>query len=327
MNWNSKSVLVTGAGGFIGSHLTEALVKAGARTRAMVRYSSTGHRGWLEQSDLKDEMEIVAGDVREVDSVRTALKGIEVVFHLAALIAIPYSYVSPSSYVSTNIGGILKLLQEALSAGVSRVVHTSTSEVYGTAQQIPIAEEHPLQAQSPYSATKIGADKLAESFYRSFALPVSIVRPFNTYGPRQSARAIIPTIMTQALENKPIHVGNVAPTRDFNFVEDTVRGFMLNAGSESAVGRVINLGSGKEISIGELAKLICCLAGVECQIVQDEQRIRPSGSEVERLCADNRLAGELLGWRPHVGLREGLQKTLDWMRENSNQYRTGVYAV
>jgi nucleoside-diphosphate-sugar epimerase len=308
VNWNSKSVLVTGAGGFIGSHLTEALVKAGARTRAMVRYSSTGHRGWLEQSDLKDEMEIVAGDIREVDSVRAALKGIEVVFHLAALIAIPYSYVSPSSYVTTNIGGILNLLQEALSAGVSRV-------------------EHPLQAQSPYSATKIGADKLAESFYRSFDLPVSIIRPFNTYGPRQSARAIIPTIMTQALENKPIHVGNVAPTRDFNFVEDTVRGFMLNAASQSAVGRVINLGSGKEISIGELAKLICCLAGVECQIVRDEQRIRPLGSEVERLCADNRLAGELLGWRPQVGLRDGLQKTLDWLRENSNQYRTGVYAV
>jgi NAD dependent epimerase/dehydratase len=327
VNWKSTSVLITGAGGFIGSHLAEACVRTGAQTRAMVHYNSAGRRGWLDQSDLKDEMEIVASDIREVDSVRAALKGVDVVFHLAALIAIPYSYVSPSSYVSANIVGTLNILQESLRSGVSRVVHTSTSEVYGTARQIPISEEHPLQGQSPYSATKIGADKLAESFHRSFGLPISIVRPFNTYGPRQSARAVIPNIMTQALANEPIRVGNVAPTRDFNYVADTVRGFMINAGSEKTVGRVINLGAGKEISIGDLARTICSLVGRECQIIQEEQRIRPSGSEVDRLLADNRLADELLGWRPEVGLRDGLQKTLDWMRLNLERYRPEVYVV
>ncbi len=327
MNWKSTSVLITGAGGFIGSHLAEACVRTGAKTRAMVHYNSAGRRGWLDQSDLKDEMEIVASDIREVDSVRAALKGVDVVFHLAALIAIPYSYVSPSSYVSANIVGTLNILQESLRSGVSRVVHTSTSEVYGTARQIPISEEHPLQGQSPYSATKIGADKLAESFHRSFGLPISIVRPFNTYGPRQSARAVIPTIMTQALANEPIRVGNVAPTRDFNYVADTVRGFMINAGSEKTLGRVINLGAGKEISIGDLARTICSLVGRECQIIQEEQRIRPSGGEVDRLLADNRLADELLGWRPEVGLRDGLQKTLDWMRLNLERYRPEVYVV
>jgi len=327
VNWKSTSVLITGAGGFIGSHLAEACVRTGAKTRAMVHYNSAGRRGWLDQSDLKDEMEIVASDIREVDSVRAALKGVDVVFHLAALIAIPYSYVSPSSYVSANIVGTLNILQESLRSGVSRVVHTSTSEVYGTARQIPISEEHPLQGQSPYSATKIGADKLAESFHRSFGLPISIVRPFNTYGPRQSARAVIPTIMTQALANEPIRVGNVAPTRDFNYVADTVRGFMINAGSEKTLGRVINLGAGKEISIGDLARTICSLVGRECQIIQEEQRIRPSGGEVDRLLADNRLADELLGWRPEVGLRDGLQKTLDWMQLNLERYRPEVYVV
>lgn len=327
MNWKSQSVLITGAGGFIGSHLAEGLVSAGAHTRAMVHYNSTGRRGWVEESSLKDDMEIVAGDIREIDSVRAALKGVDVVFHLAALIAIPYSYVSPSSFVSTNILGTLNILQESRYSGVSRVVHTSTSEVYGTARQIPISEEHPLHGQSPYSATKIGADKLAESFHRSFGLPISIVRPFNTYGPRQSARAVIPTIMTQALANGPIRVGNIAPTRDFNYVEDTVRGFMSNAASEKAIGRVINLGTGKEISIGDLARTICSLVGRECQIVQEEQRIRPSGSEVDRLVADNRLADELLGWRPEVSLRDGLQQTLDWLRPNLERYRPEVYVV
>lgn len=327
MNWKSRSVLVTGAGGFIGSHLAEALVRAGARTRAMVHYNGAGRLGWLDESDLRDDIEIFAGDIREVDSVRNALKGVEVVFHLAALIAIPYSYVSPSSYVSTNIGGTLNLLQEALQCGVERVVHTSTSEVYGSAQHIPISEDHPLQAQSPYSATKIGADKLAESFHRSFGLPVSVVRPFNTYGPRQSARAIIPTLITQALASAPIRIGNLTPTRDFNYVEDTVRGFLLNAVSEQAVGRVINLGSGREISIHELAKKICLLVGADCQIMQEEQRIRPVGSEVVRLCADNSCAFDLLGWRPEVSLCEGLQRTLEWLRGNSERYRTGEYAI
>ncbi len=327
MNWQSKSVLVTGAGGFIGSHLAEALVRAGAKTRAMVHYNSLGRKGWLDQSDLKEDMEVVAGDIRELDSVRTALTGVDTVFHLAALIAIPYSYVSPSSYVSTNILGTLNILQESLRMGVSRVVHTSTSEVYGTAKQIPIPEDHRLQAQSPYSATKIGADKLTESFHRSFGLPVSIVRPFNTYGPRQSARAIIPTIVMQAIANEPIRIGNVAPIRDFNYVADTVRGFLLNAASEDAVGRVINLGTGTEISIGDLAKTICSLIGAECRIVQENDRVRPSGSEVERLCADNSLAEELTGWRPEVSLNEGLQKTLSWIRSNLDYYQPEVYAV
>jgi NAD dependent epimerase/dehydratase len=327
LNWQSKSALVTGAGGFIGSHLAEALVAAGAKTRALVHYNSLGRKGWLEQSKFKDDMEIVAGDIREVDSVRTALKGIDVVFHLAALIAIPYSYVSPSSYVSTNVAGTLNVLQESLRLGVARVVHTSTSEVYGTAKQIPISEEHPLQAQSPYSATKIGADKLAESFHRSFGLPVSIVRPFNTYGPRQSARAIIPNIIVQALANEPIRIGNVAPTRDFNYVADTVRGFLLNAQSDKAIGRVINLGTGKEISIGDLAKAICSLTGTECRMVQEGDRVRPPGSEVERLCADNSLAEQLTGWSPEVDLTEGLKKTLSWMRSNLEHYQPKVYAV
>jgi dTDP-glucose 4,6-dehydratase len=272
-------------------------------------------------------MEVVPGDVREFDSVTRAVKGVDVVFHLAALIAIPYSYESPSSYVSSNIIGTLNVLQGSQNAGVARVVHTSTSEVYGTAREIPISEEHPLQAQSPYSATKIGADKIAESFHLSFGMPVSIVRPFNTYGPRQSARAIIPTILTQALAGQSIHVGNVNPMRDFNFVEDTVRGFLLNAAAESAVGRVINLGTGTEISIGELAETICSLAGTSCEIIQDDRRVRPAGSEVERLCADNRVARELLGWSPQVSLREGLQRTMEWVRTNLGLYRVGVYAV
>jgi dTDP-glucose 4,6-dehydratase len=327
VNWKSQSVLITGAGGFIGSHLAEALVNAGAHTRAMVHYNSAGRRGWVEESNCKGDMEIVTGDIREVDSVRAALKGIDIVFHLAALIAIPYSYVSPSSYVSTNVLGTLNILQESRHSGVSRVVHTSTSEVYGSARQIPISEEHPLQGQSPYSATKIGADKLAESFHRSFGLPISIVRPFNTYGPRQSARAVIPTIMTQALANEPIRVGNIAPTRDFNYVEDTVRGIMSNAASEKAIGLVINLGTGREISIGDLARTICSLVGRECLIVQEEQRIRPSGSEVARLVADNRMADELLDWRPQVSLHDGLQQTLDWMRPNLERYRPKAYVI
>jgi dTDP-glucose 4,6-dehydratase len=293
----------------------------------MVHYNSLGRTGWLDQSDLKDDLEVIAGDIREVDSVRTALKGVETVFHLAALIAIPYSYVSPSSYVSTNIAGTLNILQESLRLDVSRVVHTSSSEVYGTAKQIPISEDHPLQGQSPYSATKIGADKLAEAFHRSFGLPISIVRPFNTYGPRQSARAVIPTIMMQALADAPIRIGNIAPTRDFNYISDTVRGFLMNAASEKAVGRVINLGTGKEISIGDLAMSICSLTGRKCQIVQENERVRPLQSEVERLCAANCLADELTGWRPEVSLDDGLQRTLEWMRSNLDRYQPKMYIL
>ncbi|HEX3320319.1 MAG TPA: SDR family NAD(P)-dependent oxidoreductase [Terriglobales bacterium] len=327
MNWKSQSVLVTGAGGFIGSHLAEALVRSGARTRALVHYNSAGREGWLEHSEYRSDLDVVAGDIREVDSVIGALKGVDIVFHLAALIAIPYSYRSPSSYVSTNIVGTLNILQEALRANVSRLVHTSTSEVYGSAKTIPISEKHPLQGQSPYSATKIGADKLAESFHRSFGLPVSIVRPFNTYGPRQSARAVIPTIMTQALSHEPIRIGNTTPTRDFNFVEDTVRGFIQNAESEGSVGQVINLGTGTETSIGELARIICSLAGCECHIVQEPQRIRPVDSEVDRLLADNRVAEQVLGWRPEVRLQDGLKQTMNWVRDNLKSYRPEVYTV
>jgi NAD dependent epimerase/dehydratase len=327
LNWKSSSVLVTGAGGFIGSHLAEALVRTGAKTRALVRYNSQGANGWLDHSELKSEIEIIRGDVRETDSVQSALKGIEIVFHLAALIGIPYSYVSPASYVSTNIVGTLTILQESLRSGVTRVVHTSTSEVYGTAQQIPITEDHPLQAQSPYAATKIGGDKLAESFHRSFGLPVSIVRPFNTYGPRQSARAVIPTIIMQALANEPIRIGNLAPTRDFNYVSDTVRGFLQIAESEKTIGTIVNLGSGTEISIGDLARMICSLTGVEFRFVQEDDRVRPSQSEVERLCASNVLAEETAGWRPEIALKEGLEKTIAWIRANEPHDQPAAYAI
>jgi NAD dependent epimerase/dehydratase len=327
LTWKSKSVLITGAGGFIGSHLAEALVRAGAETRALVRYNSQGTNGWLDHSELKSEIEVLRGDVREVDSVRSALKGIDVVFHLAALIGIPYSYVSPASYVSTNINGTLNILQESLRSGVSRVVHTSTSEVYGTAQRIPITEDHPLQAQSPYSATKIGADKLAESFHRSFGLPLSIARPFNTYGPRQSKRAVIPTIIMQALANEPIRIGNLAPTRDFNYVSDTVLGFLQIAESEKTIGAVVNLGTGKETSIGDLARMICLLTGAEFRIVQDNDRVRPSQSEVERLCASNALAQELAGWHPEIALKDGLEKTVAWIRSNEPHDQPAAYAI
>ncbi|HWR34499.1 MAG TPA: SDR family NAD(P)-dependent oxidoreductase [Clostridia bacterium] len=327
MNWNNKSVLITGAGGFIGSHLTEKLVEAGARTRALVHYNSTDRWGWLDESACTNDVEVVAGDIREFDSVSKAMRGVEVVFHLAALIAIPYSYESPSSYVHANIEGTLNVLQAALQGNVERMVHTSTSEVYGTAREVPIPETHALQAQSPYSATKIGADKLVESFNLSFGLPLSTVRPFNTYGPRQSARAVIPTIMTQALAGQPIRIGNISPTRDFNYVADTVNGFLANAASPSTVGRVVNLGTGKEISIGDLAKLICSVVGSESEIVEDKTRVRPGNSEVERLCADNRLARELMGWEPQVPLREGLTRTLEWLRGNMDCYRIGSYAV
>lgn len=328
MSWKTKTVLVTGAGGFIGSHLTEALVRAGAVTRAFVRYNSESRWGWLDSSEVKADVEVIPGDLREVDSVRRAMKGVDVVFHLAALIAIPYSYESPSSYVQTNVFGTLNVLQAARDLGVSRVVHASTSEVYGSARTIPMSEEHPLQGQSPYSATKIGADKLAESFHLSFGLPVSTVRPFNTYGPRQSARAVVPTILKQVLAKQPIRIGNLTPTRDFNFVEDTVRGFVLNALSDKAIGRVINLGTGVEVSIQELISTVCSITGTQArEVIQERNRERPTGSEVERLCADNRLAREILGWSPEVSLPEGLRRTIEWMQQNMGHYRLNSYAV
>lgn len=327
MNWTNKRVLVTGAGGFIGSHLTERLVQLGAKTRALVRYSSTGTWGWLDQSPHKDDIEVVLGDIRDHDIVDRAIADTEVVFHLAALIAIPYSYQAPLSYVRTNVEGTLNVLQGAQRAGSEVVVHTSTSEVYGTARTVPIDENHPLQGQSPYSASKIGADKIAESFHLSFGLPVVTVRPFNTFGPRQSARAVIPTIVTQALNGSEIRLGNLEPTRDLNFVADTVEGFIKAAETPKAIGEVINLGSGREISIRELAALILTLMNKEIPIAMEETRVRPENSEVDRLCADSRKGQSILGWTPRYSLEEGLAATIEWIRENSERYRTGIYVV
>ncbi len=327
MNWTNKTVLVTGAGGFIGSHLTEQLVELGASTRALVHYNSFGSWGWLDQSLVKNDIEVIQGDIRDQDSIQRATAGVDVVFHLAALIAIPYSYHAPLSYVRTNVEGTLNILQSAVRNEVGLVVHTSTSEVYGTARTVPISESHPLQSQSPYSASKIGADKIAESYHLSFGLPVVTVRPFNTYGPRQSARAVIPTIITQALDDEPIRLGNIEPTRDLNFVSDTAAGFIRAAESEKAVGQVINLGTGKEISIGHLAALILKSLGKNLTIVTEDRRVRPEKSEVERLCADASKARELLGWAPKYSLEEGLAETINWIQENNERFRRGVYTI
>ena len=300
MNWSHQTVLVTGAGGFIGSHLTERLAVLGARTRALIHYNSANSWGWLDKSSAAGDVEVFLGDLREPDSLQSAVKGVDVIYHLGALIGIPYSYESPLSYLHTNVEGTLNMLQAAMDVGVSRFVHTSTSEVYGTAQYIPMDEGHPLQSQSPYAASKTGADKMAEAFHLSFQLPVTIIRPFNTYGPRQSSRAIIPTIVTQAHDGNAIRLGNLDPTRDFNYVEDTVEGFISALASENTVGELINLGSGQKTSIGELAKTILALIGTDLPIEFDQQRARPHDSEVERLCADNRKALELCGWCPQV---------------------------
>jgi dTDP-glucose 4,6-dehydratase len=325
VDWAGRPVLVTGAGGFIGSHLVERLVGEGAQVRAFVRYSSSGSWGWLDHSGVKGEIEVVLGDVTDAESVLGAMDGIDVVFHLAALIAIPYSYSAPFSYVRTNVEGTLNVLQGARKAGVGRVVHTSTSEVYGSALRVPIAEDHPLQGQSPYSASKIGADKLAESFFLSFGLPVATIRPFNAYGPRQSARAIVPTIVTQALAGSEIRLGNLSPTRDLTFVEDTVDAFVRLADSPDAVGQVVNVGTGREISVGELAALVLRLVGRELPIVTEGERTRPKGSEVERLCADASRARSIMGWEPQRTLEAGLGETISWIGENLDRYRLGAY--
>jgi NAD dependent epimerase/dehydratase len=325
--WRGRTVLVTGAGGFIGSHLVERLVELGADVRALVRYTSTGHAGWLDSSSVRSDVDVVLGDIRDFDSVQSAMRDRDVVFHLAALIGIPYSYRAAQSYVRTNIEGTLNVLQAARDLATERVVCTSTSEVYGNARYVPINEEHPLQGQSPYSASKIGADKIAESYYLSFGLPVSIVRPFNTYGPRQSTRAVIPTIITQALSGSEVRVGSLSPTRDFNYVTDTVEGFLCAASEPQAIGKTINFGSGVEISIGDLARLIGRLLGKDLTLVSEEQRVRPENSEVERLCADSSLAQQLLGWRPRVSLEEGLRQTITWMEDNLGNYRIKEYAV
>lgn len=326
-NWSGRKVLVTGAGGFIGSHLTERLVQLGAEVRALVRYTSTGHWGWLDQSPYKADLEVVLGDVRDFFSVREAMRGREVVFHLAALIGIPYSYQAPQSYLHTNVEGTLNVLQAARDLNTSRLICTSTSEVYGTAQYVPIDEKHPLQGQSPYSASKIAADMLAESYFRSFALPVTIVRPFNTYGPRQSARAVIPTIITQALTGAEIRLGSVFPTRDFNFVEDTVEGFLCAAAGERAIGQVMNFGTGIEVSVQDLLAEIQDLLGKKLTLIGDSARVRPEKSEVERLCADACKARELVGWCPRTTLQKGLRSTISWIEENLQGYRVSTYAV
>lgn len=327
MNWSSKKVLVTGAGGFIGSHLAERLVELGADVSALVRYTSTGAWGWLDRSPHKDQINVILGDVRDQDAVLRMMQGVEVVFHLAALIGIPYSYHAPLSYVRTNIEGTLNILQSAMRCNVERVLQTSTSEVYGSAISVPISESHPLQGQSPYSASKIGADKIAESFHLSFHLPVVIVRPFNTFGPRQSARAVIPTIVSQALNQSAITLGNLEPTRDLCYVSDTVEGFVKAAESPQAIGEVINLGTGREISIGQLAETILQMMGKRLPVVNEAQRVRPKGSEVDRLCADNSKARELVGWEPQYTLEDGLARTIEWITENHEQYRSNVYAV
>jgi dTDP-glucose 4,6-dehydratase len=323
-----KPVLVTGADGFIGSHLVERLLAEGARVRAFVFYNSFGRSGWLDDcpADLRDHLEIFPGDIRDPLRVREAVKDQEIVFHLASLIAIPYSYHAPASYVETNVLGALNVLNACREASCQRMVHTSTSEVYGTARYVPIDERHLLQAQSPYSASKIGADMLAESFYRSFGVPVAIIRPFNTYGPRQSARAVIPTIVTQVLDGvKTLRLGALTPTRDFNYVKDTVSGFLAVCRAEKAVGRVINVGSGREVAIGELARAIMGIVGREAEIVCEEERLRPEQSEVQRLVCNNALARDLTGWSPQHSLEQGLQETCQWFRKNLAYYRPGEY--
>lgn len=329
MNWQGKTVLVTGAGGFIGSHLTERLVREGAQVRAFVRYNSRNDPGLLRQlpPETYRALELVSGDLRDSEAMRAALRGIDIVFHLGALIAIPYSYLHPREVIDTNIMGTLNVLMAARDLGTARVVHTSTSEVYGTAQVVPIDERHPLQGQSPYAASKIGADKIAESFYRSFGVPVATLRPFNTYGPRQSARAVIPTIITQALTREEIHLGALDPLRDFTFVTDTVEGFLRAGWYEAAVGQEINVGAGECISIGDLAHKILTLVGRELPIQCDAERLRPEKSEVLRLHADTEKARRLLEWVPQVSLDEGLRHTIAWISEHLTLYRPGIYEV
>ncbi|ACO04324.1 MAG TPA: NAD-dependent dehydratase [Persephonella sp.] len=332
MDLSNKKVLVTGSCGFIGSHLVERLIEKGCKVRAFVYYNSFNSWGWLDTfpREKLDRIEVFTGDIRDPNGVRTAVKGMDLVFHLAALIGIPFSYHSPDSYVDTNIKGTLNILQACRDYDIEKVLVTSTSEVYGTAQYVPIDEKHPRQGQSPYSATKIGADYIAESFYRSFNLPVVIVRPFNTYGPRQSARAVIPTIITQLLSGKKeIKLGALHPTRDLVFVKDTVEGFIKIAESERTVGEEINIATGKEISIGDLAKKIIDMINPEARIVTDQERLRPEKSEVERLLGDNTKIKMLTGWEPEYSLEEGLKITIEWFKnkENLRLYKPDIYNV
>lgn len=329
MNWSGRPVLVTGAGGFIGSHLTEELVRRGARVRAFVHYRVTDDRASLNWSppEILEEIEFVSGDLRDVETVARAVRGSDKVFHLGALIGIPYSYRSPRDVVETNVTGTLNVLQACRDGAVGQLLHTSTSEVYGTARTVPIREDHPLQGQSPYSASKIGADHLVESFTKSFEVPAVIVRPFNTYGPRQSARAIIPTVISQALAGDTLRLGSLDPTRDFNFVGDTVNGFLDIAAANITNAEVFNLGTGKEYSIGEMVDRVGQILGKRLQVEHDPQRLRPPASEVERLIADSSKARERCGWEPQVTFDEGLQRTVSWISEHQDVYRPSAYGV
>jgi NAD dependent epimerase/dehydratase len=326
---NGKRVLVTGAGGFIASHLVERLVSEGAQLRAFVRYNSRGDVGLLRHlpMDVFSKVDVVAGDLRDAEAVRAAMKDVDTVFHLGALIAIPYSYLHPREVVDTNIMGTLNVLMAARDLGTRRVVHTSTSEVYGTAQYVPIDESHPLQGQSPYSASKIGADKIAESFYRSFNVPVVTIRPFNTYGPRQSARAVIPTIIIQAMTRDEVHLGSLEPSRDFTFVLDTVEGFLRGAQAEDVLGEEINLGNDATITIGELCEMIFGIIGISPRIVTETQRKRPEKSEVLKLQASYKKAKSLIGWEPKVSLEGGLRKTIEWISAHLDLYQPDQYTV
>lgn len=330
MNISNKKVFVTGSEGFIGSHLTEKLVKLGANVTALVQYNSFNNWGWLDTFDkeILNNINVITGDIREYDNMKRAIKGQDVVFHLAALIAIPYSYLSPMAYVRTNVEGTTNVLEACREYDVEKIVHTSTSETYGTALYVPIDEKHPMQGQSPYSASKIGADKIAESFYKSFNMPIATIRPFNTYGPRQSARAVIPTIISQILSGKKeIKLGSLTPTRDFNYVKDTAEAFIKIAESDKTIGEVINSGSNYEISIGDLVKKIIYLINEDVKIICDEERLRPEKSEVNRLWADNKKIKTLTEWSPKYTLDEGLKETIDWIKNNMNYFKADIYNV
>jgi NAD dependent epimerase/dehydratase len=324
-----KKVLVTGAGGFVGSHLVEALVKKGTRVTALVHYNSRNDWGMLEDvgKNALDSVEVIAGDLKDADCVREAVRDQQVIFHLGALIGIPYSYVNPRDVVDTNVNGTLNVLAAALDCGVEKIVHTSTSEIYGTAQYVPMDEKHPVNPQSPYAASKLGADLLALSFYRSFDLPVGVIRPFNVFGPRQSARAVIPSIITQALLKRKIRLGSLYPTRDLTFVKDTVEGFIDFAQSEKTVGQVVNLGSNREASINQIVTLISDCLGKRIQIQREKTRIRPDKSEVERLYSDSGKAKRLFGWQPRTDLKHGMKETVSWFERNLNRYKGDIYNI
>jgi len=326
----NKKVLITGADGFIGSHLTEKLVEMGAEVTALVQYNSFNNWGWLDSfnEEVKKSVNVVSGDIREYDGIKKIIKGQDIVFHLAALIAIPYSYLSPMAYIRTNMEGTANVLEACREYGVQKIVHTSTSETYGTALYVPIDEKHPLQGQSPYSASKIGGDKIAESYYRSYNLPVATLRPFNTYGPRQSARAVIPTIISQILSGKKeIKLGSLTPTRDFNYVKDTADAFIAVAKSDNTIGEVINAGSNYEISIGALTEMIMDIIGMNIEIICDDVRLRPEKSEVNRLWADNTKIKALTGWQPAYTLEQGLRETISWIEKNMQFFKSDLYNI